>query len=118
VRRRRGERLLRAGVGTPRTGWRPVSHHRVPSLSKAAFRSGGGTNPGPGVVTDRTNSTMAAFAAPGRHDGSGSLPVTAAYSRASMAWASRSRLTYGSPLTSTATRWMVPPVKWCADPFG
>jgi len=32
------------------------------------------------------------------------------YSRASMAAASRSRFTYGSPLTSTATRLTVPPV--------
>ena len=33
------------------------------------------------------------------------------YSRISIAWASRSRSMYGSPLTSTATRRIVPPVK-------
>jgi hypothetical protein len=36
---------------------------------------------------------------------------TGSYSRASIAWASRSRSTKGSPLTSTATRLIVPPVK-------
>ncbi len=35
------------------------------------------------------------------------------YSRASIAAASRSRSMYGSPLTSTATRLMVPPVNSC-----
>jgi hypothetical protein len=40
------------------------------------------------------------------------------YSRASMATASRSRSMYGSPLTSTATRLIVPPVKRCGDSFG
>ncbi len=35
------------------------------------------------------------------------------HSLASMATASRSRSTYGSPLTSTATRWIVPPVNLC-----
>jgi hypothetical protein len=37
----------------------------------------------------------------------------AVHSRASIAAASRSRSTYGSPLTSTATRLMVPPVNSC-----
>ncbi len=37
--------------------------------------------------------------------------LVSAYSLASMAAASRSRSTYGSPLTSTATRRIVPPVK-------
>ena len=37
----------------------------------------------------------------------------ASYSRASMAAASRSRSMYGSPLTSTATRLIVPPVNSC-----
>jgi hypothetical protein len=39
--------------------------------------------------------------------------VDRGYSRASMAAASRSRSMYGSPLTSTATRLMVPPVNSC-----
>ena len=36
---------------------------------------------------------------------------TGSYSRANIAWASRSRSMKGSPLTSTATRLIVPPVK-------
>ena len=39
--------------------------------------------------------------------------VALGYSRASIAWASRSRSRYGSPLTSTATRLIVPPVNVC-----
>ena len=49
---------------------------------------------------------------------SGSFFGVYSYSRANMATASRSRSMYGSPLTSTATRLIVPPVKRCGDPFG
>src|SRR5215207_5185177 len=47
-------------------------------------------------------------------DGRSPLPFVGSsgrYSRASIACASRSRSTKGSPLTSTATRLIVPPVK-------
>jgi hypothetical protein len=46
-----------------------------------------------------------------QRDETGSFFGACFYSRASMATASRSRSTYGSPLTSTATRLIVPPVK-------
>jgi hypothetical protein len=36
----------------------------VPSLSNAAIRSAGGTNPGPGSDTLRTNAMMFDFACP------------------------------------------------------
>src|SRR4051812_39858774 len=49
------------------------SHHNVPSLSKVAMRSAGGTWPGPAWVTDRTKDTMASLVSPSRQPASGSL---------------------------------------------
>ena len=47
------------------------SHHSVPSVSKTAIRSAGGTKSGlPGLVTASTNPLMASRAAVGFHDGS------------------------------------------------
>src|SRR6266436_2866694 len=49
------------------------SHHRVPSLSKVAMRSGTGTKCGePGLVTFSTKAMMDCFAGPSFHDGKGS----------------------------------------------
>jgi hypothetical protein len=49
------------------------SHHRVPSLSKTATRSSGGTaSLPPGEVTDSTKARMACLLAPSRQLGSGS----------------------------------------------
>src|SRR5216684_3205147 len=49
------------------------SHHRVPSLSKVAMRSGTGTKSGePGLVTFSTKAMMDCFAGPSFHDGKGS----------------------------------------------
>ncbi len=89
------------------------SHQSVPSLSKVAILAGPGTNESPSSVTDRTKPRIASFAGPGRHEGSGvdDAHRTLPYSRISIAWASRSRSMYGAPLTSTATRRIVPPVK-------
>ena len=48
------------------------------------------------------------------HQGDAPAPLsTQCYSRISISWASRSRSTYGSPLTSIATRLIVPPLKRC-----
>jgi hypothetical protein len=49
------------------------SDQSVPSLSKVAIRSPGSSQPGPpSVVAAVTKSTIACFAAPSFHDGSGS----------------------------------------------
>ena len=64
------------------------------------WRCGGGRREGRRVVRARAPSPI------GRSPGS-----RPSYSRISIAWASRSRSRYGSPLTSTATRRIVPPVK-------
>ena len=50
------------------------STHSVPSWSKVAMRSAGGTNLGlPCVVVACTNSTIACLAGPSFHEGSGSV---------------------------------------------
>src|SRR5262245_45281984 len=52
------------------------SLHKVPSLSKVAMRSAGGTYEGPpSRVTSPTNFTIAVFAGPSFHEGNGSPPI-------------------------------------------
>ena len=72
------------------------SHHRVPSLSKVATRSSGGTNPAPPLrVADSTNATIALRVAVSRQEGRGSvragtqLPSSArqAFTAAIVGWA-------------------------------
>ena len=71
------------------------STQSVPSWSKVAMRSAGGTNCGlPCVVVACTKSTMAFFAGPSFHDGSGSVCARAHGAPASTAtskstWAQR-----------------------------
>ena len=58
-----------------KSNWKYIgcSHQSVPSLSKVAMRSAGGTKSGePSFVTFSTNSTMAFFGAVSFQDGSGS----------------------------------------------
>ena len=58
-----------------KNSWKYIgcSAQSVPSLSKTAMRSAGGTKSGePFFVTFATNSTILAFAGPSFHDGSGS----------------------------------------------
>ena len=86
------------------------SHQSVPSLSKTAMRSAGGTNVGAvrrGHSRDEVDDGALGSAVVPRFE----LTSAWRHSRISIAAASRSRSTYGSPLTSTATRLIVPPVK-------
>ena len=62
-------------------------------------------------VQGLTNQTVDALATRGLAPRPADQLQAGGYSRASIAWASRSRSTKGSPLTSTATRLIVPPVK-------
>ncbi len=62
------------------------STHSVPSWSKVAIRSAGGTNFGlPCVVVVCTNSTIAFLAGPSFHEGSGSVCASACAPKASAA---------------------------------
>jgi len=94
------------------------------------MRSIGGTKLSPGWVTDRTNAMIACFVAPSRQFPSGSVMVRPLRSRGRDAqpaaraghrmedrqsrfiipMASFSQSRYASPLTSTTTRSIVPPV--------
>ena len=61
-------------------------------------------------VRGLTNQTVDALATRGLPPRLADQLQAGGYSRASIAWASRSRSTKGSPLTSTPTLLMVPPV--------
>ena len=68
------------------------STQSVPSWSKVAMRSAGGTNCGlPCVVVACTNSTIAFLAAPSFHEGSGSLWANALAAKTSAAPSSSAR---------------------------
>ena len=82
---KRGERLLFLPLGmlgrdaftrsSAKNSWKYIgcSAQSVPSLSKTAMRSAGGTKSGElFFVTFETNSTIVVFAGPSFHDGSGS----------------------------------------------
>ena len=67
-----------------KTSWKYIgcSAQSVPSLSKMAMRSAGGTKSGlPALVTFSTKSTMDCLAAPSFQDGSGSAACAASASR-------------------------------------
>ena len=112
---------LRLAIATSRrrmkSSWIGIgfSHHRVPSLSNVAIRSSGAARTvSPAPYTDRRSSTIASLVGPVATTASGvrrhahrRSPLLPHQHRA----ASRSRSMYGSPLTSTATRRIVPPVK-------
>src|SRR4029079_11673832 len=60
-----------------KNNWKYIgcSHQSVPSLSKVAIRSGGGTKSGePSFVTFSTKSIIDFFAAPSFHEGRGPVP--------------------------------------------
>jgi hypothetical protein len=68
------------------------STHSVPSWSKVAMRSSGGTNfELPGVVVACTKATMACLDAPSFHDGSGSVWACTCAPSASVAPSVRTR---------------------------
>ena len=75
----------------------------MPSLSKVAIRSGGGTKSGPpSRVTRATKSTIDFFAAPSFHDGSGSAAGADAVAAGAVGVASL--LQAGARTSHSATR--------------
>src|SRR5262245_22076199 len=73
------------GHSTAWANWKGIgfSGHNVPSLSNTAIRSDAGTNLGLAwAVVSFTKVTMACFAGPSFHDGSGSMSAYACVPRA------------------------------------
>jgi hypothetical protein len=95
--------VVRKGVGRPR----PLPITGLPWVALI------GTDRRDRTLAEAGCSRIGCRTATMTHRAGTAVPPTAAYSRASIAAASRARSMYGSPLTSTATRLIVPPVNLC-----